>query len=198
VTTTHRGTDVNDVARRWWIPLITGILWLIVALVLLRFDEASVTTTGILAGITFIAAGINDLALAGTAERGRWLYLILACFLIPVGVIALFSPGNTFEALAAIIGWYLLIKGGFDVVNALMNRSAELWGVGLVIGLVEILLAFWAAGYFGRKAFLLIIWVASAALTRGILQITLAFQLRRAGEASSLGGEHRVPPAAPV
>jgi hypothetical protein len=30
------------------------------------------------------------------------------------------------------------------------------------------------------------------------LQITLAFQLRRAGEASSLGGEHRVPPAAPV
>jgi uncharacterized membrane protein HdeD (DUF308 family) len=184
VATTYDSTGIRGGDRRWWIPLITGILWLIVALVVLRFNEASVATTGILAGIVFIAAGVNDLALAGVAERGRWLYLLLASFLIPVGVIAIFSPGNTFEALAAIIGWYLLFKGTFDVVHALMNRAAELWGVGLVIGIVEILLAFWAAGYFGRKAFLLLIWVAAAALSRGVLQITLAFQLRGAKKAA--------------
>jgi uncharacterized membrane protein HdeD (DUF308 family) len=171
--------DLSEPSRYWWIPLITGIGWLIVALVLLRFNEASVTTTGILAGITIIAAGANDLALAGVAERGRWLYLVLAALLVPLGVVALFSPGNTFEALAAIIGWYLLFKGTFDIVHALMNRTAELWGVWLVVGIVEILLAFWAAGYFGRKAVLLIIWVAAAALSRGVMQITLAFQMRQ-------------------
>jgi uncharacterized membrane protein HdeD (DUF308 family) len=179
--------DLSEPSRYWWVPLISGIFWLIVALIVLRFNEASVTTTGILAGITIIAAGANDLALAGTVERGRWLYLLLAAFLVPLGVVALFSPGNTFEALAAIIGWYLLFKGTFDIVQALMNRTAELWWAGLMVGTVEILLAFWAAGYFGRKAVLLIIWVAAAALSRGVMQITLAFQMRE-GRTSDRAG----------
>jgi uncharacterized membrane protein HdeD (DUF308 family) len=168
----------TEETRYWWLPLVTGIFWLIVALVLLRFNEASVTTVGILTGLVFISAGINDLALAGVVERWRWLYVVLAAFLITLGVVALFSPGDTFEALAAIIGWLLLFKGIFDVATALMDRTAQLWGVTLVIGIVEIVLAFWAAGYFGRKAFLLIIFVAASALTRGVLQIALAFQMR--------------------
>jgi uncharacterized membrane protein HdeD (DUF308 family) len=165
-------------AELWWIPLISGIFWLIVALIVLRFDEASITTVGILAGLVFIGAGINDLAIAQVVDRWRGLRIVLGLALIVVGVVALFSPGNTFEALAAIIGWYLLFKGTFDIVVALGDRLTDLWWLGLVVGIVEILLAFWAAGYFGRKAVLLVIFVAAAALSRGIVQITMAFEMR--------------------
>ena len=40
------------------------------------------------------------------------------------------------------------------------------------------LLAFWAAGNFGHKAFLLIVWIGASALAAGITQIIFGFQLR--------------------
>ena len=46
------------------------------------------------------------------------------------------------------------------------------------IAAVEVLLGFWAAGDFGHKVILLVIWVGAAALTRGISEIVFAFQLR--------------------
>ena len=40
-----------------------------------------------------------------------------------------------------------------------------------VLGIAELLLGFWAAGYFGRSALLLVVWVGATALTRGISDI---------------------------
>ena len=51
---------------------------------------------------------------------------------------------------------------------------------GLISGTVQILLAFWAAGDFGHKAFLLVVWVGASALAHGIVQIVTAFRLRGA------------------
>ena len=44
--------------------------------------------------------------------------------------------------------------------------------------MVLILLAFWAAGDFGNKAFLLVVWVGASALAHGVLQLVTAFRLR--------------------
>jgi uncharacterized membrane protein HdeD (DUF308 family) len=48
-----------------------------------------------------------------------------------------------------------------------------------VVGVVEILLAFWAAGYFRGSAILLVAWVAALTLMRGITEIVMAFRLRQ-------------------
>ncbi len=57
-------------------------------------------------------------------------------------------------------------------------RGVELWWVGLIAGSVQILLAFWAAGNFGHKSTLLIVWVGATALMQGLVQILRAFELR--------------------
>jgi uncharacterized membrane protein HdeD (DUF308 family) len=87
-------------------------------------------------------------------------------------------PGNSFEALATIFAFYLLFRGLFDVVVALVGRGRPLWWLTLALGFVQILLAFWAAGDFGHKAFLLVVWVGASALAHGVLQIVRAFELR--------------------
>jgi uncharacterized membrane protein HdeD (DUF308 family) len=46
---------------------------------------------------------------------------------------------------------------------------------------VLILLAFWAAGDFGHKAFLLVVWVGASALAHGVVQLVTAFRLRPHG-----------------
>ena len=42
----------------------------------------------------------------------------------------------------------------------------------------EIGIAFWAAGDFGHKTVLLLVWVGLTALIHGVVQIILAFNLR--------------------
>lgn len=48
---------------------------------------------------------------------------------------------------------------------------------GLVVGIAEVLIGFWAAEYPGRSIALLIVWVGASALARGIGEIFLAFRL---------------------
>src|SRR5436189_233183 len=82
--------------------------------------------------------------------------------------------------------WILLVTGSLWVIFALivfglLVRPAELWWAGLVSGVVLILLAFWAAGDFGHKAFLLVVWVGASALAHGVVQLVTAFRLRPHG-----------------
>lgn len=171
-------SEEQRLARFWWIPLIVGIMWMGVALIVLDMDATSVSTVGLLAGLVFIGAGLSDLAFAGVVESFRWLYVLLGILLIGVGIVALLHPQNTFVALATVIGWFLLFKGTFDIVTAFMNRGFQLWWVTLIAGILQVGLAFWAVGYFGRSAVLLIVWVAAAAMMRGITAIVLAFSIR--------------------
>ena len=81
--------------------------------------------------------------------------------------------------LALLIGWYLLVKGTFDVVMSVAERHVlHLWGLVLASGLIEIAIGIWAIGSPGRSAWLLVLWVGLTALMRGITEIVLAFKLR--------------------
>jgi uncharacterized membrane protein HdeD (DUF308 family) len=103
---------------------------------------------------------------------------LLGVLFIVIGVIAFIHPGNTFAALAAVLSFYFIVKGMFDIVVAFMRHGEDLWWLQLLIGLAELLLGFWAAGNFGNKTILLIVWVGAAALIRGISQIVTAFAVR--------------------
>lgn len=165
--------------RLWWVPLILGIIWIAFSLVVFRFDTRSVNAVGILAGIVFLFCGIEELVVSGAVRGGwRWFHALLGVILL-IGAIASFiHPGNTFLALAEIVGWLLLIKGIFDLVLALSNRDLELWWVRLVLGLVEIALAFIVSGDLYSKALFVLIFVGATALLRGIGLVLMAFQLR--------------------
>ena len=88
-------------------------------------------------------------------------------------------PHNAFATLAALIGLFLLFKGIFDLMAAFVTKDQfELWWLQLMVGIVEILLAFWIAGSFRNKVILLVAYVGIIALSRGITEIFLAFKLK--------------------
>jgi uncharacterized membrane protein HdeD (DUF308 family) len=164
----------------WWVPLVTGSLWVILALIVFQFDYTTVSALSILLGTVCMAAGLFEaVAAAGTHGWWRTIHIVLAVAFVAIGTAAYIHPENTFKALASIFAFYLFLRGIFDVVVALFARPAELWWVGLISGVVLIVLAFWAAGDFGHKAFLLVVWVGASALAHGVVQIVTAFRLRR-------------------
>jgi uncharacterized membrane protein HdeD (DUF308 family) len=174
----------------WWLFLITGAIWFVIAWVVLRFDLSSVAAVAVLAGVVILVAGLAELLNAAIAPGWRWLHAALGVVFVITGIVAFFRPGGTFAVLAAIIGWYLLFKGLLDIVLAFATKDVnDAWWLGLVIGIIEVGLGFWAAGSFGRSAALLIVFVGAIALTRGITDIVLAFRLRRLNQAARSMGE---------
>jgi len=164
----------------WWLFLILGIAWTVVALIVLRFDYTSVNAIAILFGIVAIAAGLLELMTTILAS-GWWklLYGVLAVVFIATGIISFIHPGDTFLALAAVISFFLVFAGTFDIITAISARhEIEVWWLQLVGGIIELALGFWAGGYYGRSAVLLVAWVAAFAVIRGVRDIVLAFRIR--------------------
>ena len=164
----------------WWLLLITGIGWTIVGLILLRFNYTSVHAISLLFGFVAIAAGVMEVFMIFMAS-GWWKLLnaVLAIAFIAAGVVALIHPGNTFEALAAVFSFFLVFAGTFDIILSIAGRhETGAWWLQLVGGIIEVVLGFWAAGYYGRSAVLLIAWVAAFAFIRGVRDIVLAFRVR--------------------
>jgi len=158
-----------DVARTvtgaWWIYLIAGIAWFVLAFVVLTVDAASVWTVAILAAIAFIVGGIFELVLASMVPSWKWVHVLFGVISIIAGIVALAWPQQTFVVLAAVLAWYLLIMGIVEIVVAFMTRHEDgMWWLRLVIGIVEVLVGFWAVAYIGRAIVLLVGWVAAAAL----------------------------------
>ena len=171
---------LEDTADRWWIFLITGIAWLVFALVVFQWDYTSVSAISYLFGVVAIVAGVNELLEISISTRGwKWAHALVGVLFIAVGIWALFHPYDTFKTLAALVGVFLLIKGIFDITVAFVTKEEfELWWMQLVIGLIEIMLAFWVAGDFREKAILLVVYVGIIALSRGISEIFVAFKLK--------------------
>jgi uncharacterized membrane protein HdeD (DUF308 family) len=164
----------------WWLWLLTGIGWILVSVILLRFDYGSVSAISILFGFVAIAAGILEIGVA-MLTSGWWkaLNFILAAIFIVTGIVSFIHPGDTFRALAAVFSFFLILAGTFDIIFAISARKEiEVWWLQLIGGIIEIVLGFWAAGYYGRSAVLLVAWVAAFTIIRGVRDIVLAFRVR--------------------
>jgi uncharacterized membrane protein HdeD (DUF308 family) len=168
-----------DFGRWWWVLLITGTAWLLLSIVMFRFDISSVKSTGILAGIVFICAGIFEFFMVAAVRSGWWkaLNAILGVIFVAGGINAFARPVDAFIAIAQITAFMFLLVGVWDLIIAFSDRTG-LWWLRMISGFICIGLAFWAAGEFGKKATLLLVWVALFALFRGISNFITAFQLR--------------------
>jgi uncharacterized membrane protein HdeD (DUF308 family) len=175
---------LRDVSRLWWLLLVIGVAWIIVGVVILQFDQASVTTVGVIIGIMFWGAAAQSFVVGSLAERMRWLYYVFGVLFGAAGVIAFISPENTFAALADILGFLFLLIGAFWIILAFATREVnELWWFGLIAGILMLILAFWTGGqFFIEKAYVLLVFAGIWALMQGITDLIRAFQIRKLNE----------------
>src|SRR6187455_2939800 len=133
---------IASAARSWWLFLLTGILWFLVAIIILRFDYTSVSAISILFGIVAIFAGVNEFFLLA-ASGGWWklLHGLLGVLFVGVGIVAFIHPGNTFAALAAVFSFFLIFAGTFDIIWSISaRREIEVWWLQLIGGIIEVAL----------------------------------------------------------
>ena len=185
---------VREGARYWLVFLVSGIVWLLIAWLVLRLNATSITTVGVLLGVVFLIAGINEVGMASLAPGGWkiWHYVMAVIFLLG-GLWGFIRPVNTFFALASVLGLILVFYGAFEIVQGVATRAVNpYWWLHLILGILLVLLAFWVSGSdrvyaLAQRTYLILFWVGFLALFRVFSQIFLAFTVRHAGHEAATG-----------
>lgn len=180
---------VREGARYWWVFLLTGIAWLLIAWLVLRMDITSIAAVGVLLGVVFLVASVNEVGL-GSLMSGGWkiLHYVMALIFFIGGLWSLVRPVDSFFALASVLGLILIFYGTFEIARAFSSRDVNpYWWIGLVTGILLLLLAFWVSGSdrvyaLAQRTYLILFWVGFFALFKGITQIVNAFGIRHAGK----------------
>jgi uncharacterized membrane protein HdeD (DUF308 family) len=165
----------------WWVGLVLGIAWIAIAVVILQFDDASVTTVGILIGVLFSFAGIQNLALASVTDGGtRVVSVLFAGLFLVSAIISFANPADTFAGLADVLGFLFLVVGIWWMVRAFIERPINpMWWLGLISGILMTIIAFWTSGqFFIEKAYVLLVFAGIWALMEGTVGIVRAFEVR--------------------
>jgi hypothetical protein len=187
---------VREAARYWWVLLVSGIVWLLIAWLVLRLNTTSIATVGVLLGVVFLLSAINEVGLARVVPGGWkvWHYILAVIFFLGA-LWGFIRPVNTFFALASVLGLILVFYGAFEIVQGVASRAVNpYWWLHLIIGILLVLLAFWVSGSdrlyaLAQRTYLILFWVGFMAVFRGFSQIFLAFTARHAGHeaAAELG-----------
>lgn len=185
--------DIASTTKYWWLMLITGVAWIVIAILILRFDYGTVAAIAVLFGVFCFVAAANEIMVSAVSSSRGWriLHWLLAILFVAVGVMAFVRPDDTFVGLAAIMSFYFIFRGAFDIATAFTASRVPGWWVLLLVGIAEVAIGFWAAGSWKVSVVLLVSWVAAGALIHGIGQISSAFLVRRVGKsAAALGDRH--------
>jgi uncharacterized membrane protein HdeD (DUF308 family) len=172
---------LRGVAASWWLFLILGILWILFGMFVLSYNVGSLLALAIFAGVTFIMTGINQILAAGRVEGWGWLYLVGGVLSIIAGIVAFVWPGKTLVVISVVLAWFLVFKGIVDIVGAFSNHGRPYWWVTLILGILELLLGMWAAGYPGRALVVFVNLVGIYAIFYGFTELFAAFDLRGLG-----------------
>ena len=175
---------LEGVSRLWWVWLLLGIAWTVAAIVILQFDQASINTVGVIIGIMFAFASLQQFALLVVADRLKWLFALFGVLFAGAAVATFISPEDTFAAIADMLGFLFLLVGVFWLVEAFIAREVNpLWWLGLIAGILMVILAFWTGGQFYiEKQYVLLVFAGIWALMEGFLNIVRAFQVRAIGK----------------
>ena len=174
---------LSQIARYWWAELLLGVLWLVIAVVVLKFNDASVLTVGVLTGLMFLLFAAEQFALAALDRTGRWVWAFFGVLLTAAGIVALIHPRDTFAGFADILGFVFLVIGILWMVQAFTERVFNsLWWLNLISGILMVILAFWVSGeFFLGRAYTLLVFSGIWAAMKGITDIVRALQIRQLG-----------------
>jgi uncharacterized membrane protein HdeD (DUF308 family) len=171
----------REITGYWWVGLVSGIAWLVISLVILQFDSASVTTVGVLVGVMFVLAAVQNVAVATVAVEHRWVPALFSVLFLVAAVICFIDPVSTFAGLADMLGFLFLLVGVWWMTQAFLERQVNsMWWLNLISGILMTGVAFWAAGQlFATKAYTLLVFAGIWALMQGTVDIVRAFEVRR-------------------
>ncbi|WP_433794276.1 hypothetical protein [Actinoplanes sp. CA-252034] len=173
------GSSPSTVRRggMWGFLMFTGAAWLVISWSVLRLEPIDIASV---AGPIVLFGAVGELlrALAGT--RTWWLNAGLTVLFAATGGLLMWDvQDSTYTTPAALIGWYLMVRGAVDVAVGIMTRGADrTWSLLVTIGVLQAGLGFFSSSSFGRTGPMVIVVLGALGTLRAIADLVTALRLR--------------------
>src|SRR5580692_4498085 len=85
-----------QLAGPWWMFLLTGIGWLLISFIVLRFSLVSVAAVGTLVAVVLFIGAISEVTVASARPTWRWAHIAMAVLFFLGALWALINPVGAF------------------------------------------------------------------------------------------------------
>ena len=107
---------------------------------------------GVLLGVLFLYGMADEFLIASVRASWRWLHVVMGIIFAFGAGWSFARPCNAFWTLASILGLLLIFRGTLDIITSVDTRSINsAWWLGMLAGILEILLGFWASQQFAAR-----------------------------------------------
>lgn len=176
VETTFDSDDVRAAASRWWVLAIIGLVTALLGLRIVTRPEVGEVVLVLLISLGFILSGIGDMVTSGRWPK-PWVPVAWGVVSLGAGIVTFMWPDITLTALAIVVGIVLILRGLVAVAGSLAVRP-PVWGLWLVIGVVELAAGVAAIAWPSITIVVIAIIIGIDLLIAGLVELAVAFRLR--------------------
>lgn len=175
--------------KHWYIPLLVGIFFVIVSIVVFSSPTGSLMALSLLFALSFLLSGLSEgiFALANKDQLDNWGWsLAFGIITLVVGILLLLKPELSITALAFYIGFVILFRSISTIGFAIdvKKYGSKNWVQLLVLGIIGMIVSFiliWNPLFAGLSV---VVLVALNFLFAGLFSIFLSLQLRKLHKSS--------------
>lgn len=176
--------SIKKSVKHWYIPLIVGILFVALSIVVITSPENSLLGLSIFFALTFLFSGLSEIifSITNRSQLDNWGWsLAFGIITFVVGISLASYPALSLTVLAFYVGFLILFRSIAAISFALdiKKYGSENWVGLLIFGILGAIVSFiliWNPVFAGMSVLVLI---ALSFLFAGLFSIFLAIQLRK-------------------
>lgn len=180
----HFFKSVKSTINHWYLPLISGLIFIAMAVWTFKEPEESYVALAFLFSLSFVISGLSDsiFSIANRKVVDGWGWgLAMGLITLIAGILMLMNPNISILTLPFYVGFIVLFRSMNAIGTALDLKSFGIldWGNLMIIGIIGVFTAFillWNPIFAGLS---IIVWTGIALLVMGIYSIIYALKLKK-------------------
>ena len=111
--------------NRVWLG-ITGLLFIVIGVILIRHLHLTRALIGLVIGITWVVQGLTAFigGIAGGAREGRAWWIFFGALSLIAGIVVVAAPTSSLNVLAVLFGIWFIVMGIMQMIGAFLLRHS--------------------------------------------------------------------------
>lgn len=176
--------SIRNSIKHWYIPLLVGVLFVILSIVVFTSPVSSLLTLSVFFALSFLFGGLSEIifSIANRKQLDNWGWsLAFGILTFIIGASLVIHPALSLSVLAFYIGFLLLFRSISSISFALdlKKYGSKNWAGLLIFGILGAIVSFiliWNPLFAGLG---IVVLVALSFLFAGLFSIFLSFQLKK-------------------
>lgn len=176
--------ELRHEIKNWWMSLLLGILYIVVALSLLFSPVGSYMALSVIFSISMLVSGLVEIyfALSNRKSLSSWGWYIAGGIIdLILGVYLIAYPWLSMEVIPFIVAFWMMFRG-FSATGYSMDLKrygSHQWGWYMTFGILAIICALLILWQPAIGALYVVYMLAFTFLIIGFFRVMLSFELRR-------------------